>query len=287
MLSHAVIVWSILCVVLTSLAGLTACFRGKPVAQWQRRLGEKVLQSLYIGATFFAVFMFVWTVVSPATWRLGNTPGWEERTRERYGKNFSVPLSLLLKYNGHRAVQFTHTLPSAIWAAIVPFQLNPWFRRSHRRWHQRFGYVFLGAALLIFIGFTIILHRRLDFARHDFPGIPEEEGTSAIGLGGVPIVLKLQVVATLFLLFAGLALRSAIRRDFVLHRKWILRHIAWGLWVAPHRMYVGIMWGSSPSEQKAHFGDGGWVGLLLTAGGAELAIWIYSWQFAQAEKKEG
>lgn len=239
---------------------------------------DRTLQVLYVGAASFAVFMLVWIFGFPASWRLGNTPGWEESVQKRMELGARVPPSLVLKYSGQRAVQFTHSLPAGVWSFVLPFQLQPRFRKAFRKVHRCMGYTFFSSALLMMIGFAIIEYKHLDAPRRDFPSVPLDEATSAIGLGWVPHREMLICVGVVFSLFAALALRAIIRGDFVSHRKWVLRHIGMGIWIAPQRMYLGVAGGETPREQKANFMDGTIVGLVLTVLAAELAVWIYHWQ---------
>jgi len=244
------------------------------------KIEDGVLKLLYVGASFLAIFMIFWISVIPASWRIGNWPGWAEfleaYLQEKVDKGTNItPISLVMKYDGQRAVQFLHTVPALIWATALPFQLHAGFRKNHKPVHRRMGYCFFSSALLMMIGFAIIEYRKLDFMNHDFPSVPYDEHKSGIGLGWVPHHLLFRGVALAYLLFAGLALRAIRGKDFVTHRQNVLRHIGMGLWVAPQRIYVGIMQGKTPERQKEIFTDGAHIGLAFTVISAEIAVWIY------------
>lgn len=78
--------------------------------------------------------MVLWILGLPATWRAGwawhdrLVAAWYERSIQTLG-HFPTPLNLITKYKGHSVAQLCHTLPGALWAALIPFQLHPVARR--------------------------------------------------------------------------------------------------------------------------------------------------------------
>jgi len=240
----------------------------------------RVLQFLYGGAAVLSSFMVFW-ILSSATFTLGFDEARDAKKLQLLEKvaeqgKLPVPISLVMKYAGHKAIQFTHILPGAVWAAAVPIQLHPGIRKTYRKFHRCVGYAFFGATFLMAIGFALIEKRGLNYLHHDFPSVPLGESTSALGLGWVSLNLVFRGTMALFALFAGLSLRSAIRRDFASHQKWIYRHVGAGLWIALQRMYVGVVFAKTPREQKAAFGDGAMIGIVITMLSAELAVWLNS-----------
>jgi len=230
------------------------------------------LMVLYVTVTALCGMMVVWILVNPGTAYLGNWEGHDalvEKTwRERV---MPVPLNLVLKYKGHRAVQFTHVLPAALWAMLVPLQLHPSVRKNYRTLHRRTGYLFTILGFMIAGGVGIIGHRGLYF-HADFPDIPEHMHTSAIGLDFVPFVPCFQCLAAWFVLSLLLAVWEARRKRFARHNAFILRHVAAGIWIAPQRIYLLVLFPTTPERQKEVFGDGAILGVLLTVVCAELAI---------------
>lgn len=231
-----------------------------------------VLRVLYLGVASQAIFMLFWMTVVPGSLR----NAWA-------GKES--------KYSGQYLVQFTHILPAAVWSLAIIFQLHPGFRKKHRQWHRRMGYACLTSAVAIAFGFAVIEYRQLDWIHRDFGDIPLDEAVSGLGFGWINPLLFLRCVAILFLSFAGLALRAILRGDFVTHRKWILRHIGMGLWIAGQRIYVVgrsifAAVASEPltrRESKEIFTDGIYVGMAFTVLGAELGVWMYARQQKKAD----
>jgi len=129
------------------------------------------------------------------------------------------------------------------------------------------------------VGFVVLDMRHLDFERHDFKdmrGDDVDASLSRIGLGWVDHGLVGRCLAFWFVTTAAVALRKVIKKDFKGHQRFIFRHIASGLWVAVQRLYALSAPAPSRGWQKANFGDGIIVGVLVTFMSAELAIWIHS-----------
>jgi len=190
-----------------------------------------------------------------------------------------TPRSLLLKYGGHPAVQFTHILPSAVWALAIPFQLYPGLRSRAPRLHRISGYVFAMAGLLLMVGLQLIHVRGLEYFKTDFPDIPEHVAMTRFPnvLGWVSHdILLLKVLPVWFTGTLIASICCARSKKFTLHRNFMYRHIGSGIWIAPQRLYVGAMGmfglASSPAEQKMNFGDGAIFGVFATLLLAEVAI---------------
>lgn len=56
------------------------------------------------------------------------------------------------RYSGHRAVQLTHILPSAVWSMLIPLQLHPSMRQQYKSLHRASGMVFFCCAALMSFG---------------------------------------------------------------------------------------------------------------------------------------
>jgi len=228
--------------------------------------GTKILQAIYVGAAFFSLIMIVDVFVFPGSMYCGNVQGGRE-----------------CKYSGYGVVQLTHLLPAGIWSIAVPLQTNAWFRKNNKSIHRATGYVFFSMSFLLMVGFAFIEYYALDWMHKDYGHIPIDEALSQIGLGWIPVLMFMRVLAVVFLLSGVLALRAIKSGDFVTHRKWVLRHIALGLWVCPQRIYLIFRYGATDRERKANFSDAVYVGLAVTVPAAELAILIYRWQQQAAE----
>ena len=152
--------------------------------------------------------MISWVAVAPGScttsrlaaaatgWRSGAKPGdgdgdgdwWSAAAafmRRRYDENFLaasaakyVPPTLITKYRAHPLVCAAHVLPSALWSALAPLQLNPNLRRRRPRLHRLSGRVFVSTALLMSGGYALIHHRALHFHSNDFPSLAGGEALS-------------------------------------------------------------------------------------------------------------
>ena len=233
---------------------------------------------MYVVLTGLCAMMCMWILGFPGTWRGGWA--WHDALIDKWARNTQksghlvTPKTLLTKYKGHPVAQLCHILPGAVWAGLIPFQLYPGMRKSFRKAHRAGGYLFAGTAYLMMVGFAYIDVKGLLYIHADFPHIPAEHNTTALPVH-VPHEPVFRGVAAWFLITISLAVWHAAHRRFSQHRKWILRHIASGIWVAVQRLYVGISNGKTPAEQKIAFGDGAVVGVVLCCAAAELAVWGY------------
>ena len=110
-------------------------------SRWPRGYNP-LLVLIYSAVTYLCLFMIGWVVIAPSSWLYGNSD-WHDHMMVRTPPLKYAPVSLLAKYSGHRGVQFLHTLPSAVWAATVPIQLNPILRRNYKGFHRGAGWVCL------------------------------------------------------------------------------------------------------------------------------------------------
>ena len=225
--------------------------------------------------------MVLWILGLPASWRAGWQ--WHDALTKRWydavvarETHFPTPLHLITKYNGHSLVQLCHILPGALWAGLIPFQLHPGCRARHRRTHRLCGYVFAATSGLMMFGFWHIDKRKLAYMHADFPEIPLEAHTSWLPPAlRVPHEPLFRGVAVWFCLTISMAVWHATRRRLTEHRKWILRHVGSGIWVAVQRLMVVAVNAEGPAAQKKTFGDAALFAAALTMGVAELAAWGY------------
>lgn len=145
-------------------------------------------------------------------------------------ENNFLPRDLFAKYKGHNAVHFTHILPGALWAALVPIQLHPGIRKSNRTLHRISGYIFFLTSFLIVVGIFLIINRGLTFENY------LDDNTVKKRM----ITPSMILVACWFSLTAIIALLQARRKRFDLHQTWIIRHIAAGIWVSIQRLFINL-----------------------------------------------
>ena len=105
---------------------------------------DPVLKWMYVVTTYLCVGMVVQILVAPASWLLERSSWHQEVMMPFLRKKLFfrlVPEVILSKYQGHTLVQFTHVVPGAFWAGIIPFQLHSTWRKSHRKAHRFMGYL--------------------------------------------------------------------------------------------------------------------------------------------------
>eukprot|EP00455_Lapot_gusevi_P043386 TRINITY_DN5275_c0_g1_i1.p1 TRINITY_DN5275_c0_g1~~TRINITY_DN5275_c0_g1_i1.p1 ORF type:complete len:251 (-),score=40.57 TRINITY_DN5275_c0_g1_i1:244-996(-) len=124
-----------------------------------------------------------------------------------------------------------HIVPSIVWAFLAPLQFSTHFRRQYPHIHRWAGRLFfLISASLSVSGISFTLY-------HLSYTLPSTHWT-------FPFILDTQVL----LLFAGFTpsgllafYHAAISHNIGLHRRWIVRHVAWGHGVAIMRMVFTVM----------------------------------------------
>ena len=150
-----------------------------------------------------------------------------------------------------------HIIPGLIFMILGPLQFIPAIRTRHPKFHRINGRIFLTCSLIIGISALVMSF-----------GMP--------AIGGV----NQAAATTLFAIFFLLALTKAFvhirRREFALHREWMIRAFAVGLAVATIRPIVGFFFATSrltgltPHE---FFGTAFWLGFTLQLIAAE--AWIH------------
>ena len=238
------------------------------------RFHQNFLSILYVLLSACCGMMVSWILVFPSSWLAGHSEMHDAFIAAMWSKEPPppTPLSLVMKYKNHSAVQFTHILPAAFWAALIPVQLHPTVRSQHRTLHRYSGYAFVGLSLSIAAGIALIDRRGLYYHLTDFPTVHAHDHTSDLGLNWFPHVPVFRAVASWFFLSICIAVRKAQLRRYQEHQFYILRHVASGMWVSVQRIYVLVVSARTPEGQKAAFGDGAVVGFVITTLAAELAI---------------
>lgn len=234
--------------------------------------------ALYAAVVLSATFMALWVFVAPGSAWIGLSSEHDDFVRDVYERCFGYfgPASLLLKYNVMGpAIELTHALPGAVWCLLAPLQLNPEVRaRDGGLVHRALGRLMLVAASVLMVGYALIDANRLfadtsDFAGHGGALAAAADALNESRLGGTlpPFnVGGVRFIAAWFV-FAGLqTYLTATQRPMPVeeHRRWALRHIAAGLWVAFQRpffaavrcgqaIFLGLPAAASPESQADAF----------------------------------
>jgi hypothetical protein len=230
-----------------------------------------ILKILYQIVAALCLFMVVWTLLIPGSWMFGRSRI-HDVVAGGYlvylGKRGLVPPEFFTKYRGHTAIHLTHLLPSAAWSALIPLQLHTSVRRQHPRLHRHLGYLFFSSSILVAVGLCIILQRGLLF-EWSFTDLPPPR------ISFQPLVMMDLIYFTGTALYA---LQLAVSRQFTLHRNWVIRHVASGLFIALQRLLIAILFGPfhpppvSRSSQRTIFGQAGFLAFLISVLCGEYAI---------------
>lgn len=231
----------------------------------------KILVRIYLLTTFLCCFMIFWILVFPASTFLEHS-AWRQRLFDYYKDPHGIaPPEIVEKHRGQYLVQATHILPSAIWSACIPIQFHSGMRRRYKGWHRYTGYLFSSISVAVSMGALVILYKGLLF-EHSYPDLPPPAIPAEPGL----------VLVTIF--FVGTLCKSLyhmiVRRDIRRHQKWMIRHVAAGLWVAIQRVLL-VLIGSlnlllrqefTRTTQRSSFGLTGQIGMVISFFIGEVAI---------------
>lgn len=217
--------------------------------------------------------MIGWILVFPSSWLMGHSEthdAWiHEQLVEPYDGTQIHP-KIVTKYAGHSDVQFTHTLPAAVWSVAIPFQLHQGFRKTYKTSHRRIGYAFLCSSLLMTVGMFLIVIKKLTYD-YDYEGLAPplskfEEIQTKCGIFGMGVW---------FAFTSSMAVLEARKKRFQSHKYYIYRHIGSGLWVAVQRLLIGAFGPQkNPEAMRDRFGDAAFIGFVLTFSLGELAVYM-------------
>lgn len=217
--------------------------------------------------------MVGWILIYPSSWLMGHSEShdrWITETLVEPYDGTQISPKVVTKYNGHPDVQFTHTLPAAIWSAAIPFQLHQGFRKTYKASHRRTGYAFLGCSLLMTVGIFLIVIKKLTFD-YDYEGLAPpmskfvEIKTKATVLG----------MGVWFAFTSTMAVFEARKKRFQSHKHYIYRHIGSGLWVAVQRLLIPAFGPQeNPEAMRDRFGDAAFIGFSITFSLGELAVYL-------------
>jgi uncharacterized membrane protein len=156
-----------------------------------------------------------------------------------------------------RTLTLMHVLPAMLFMILGPLQFVTGIRAKYPQIHRWSGRVFLVCSAIVGLsGLRLALGKTI---------------------GGFDEKAAILLFGTFFLIALSKALWHALRREFALHREWMLRGYAIGLAVATIRPIMGTFFAAAvirghvpaPSE---FFGTAFWIGFTLQMIAAE--IWI-------------
>jgi uncharacterized membrane protein len=152
----------------------------------------------------------------------------------------------------HRLLTLVHVVPGLVFMILGPLQFVRRLRTRRPRLHRWCGRIFVAAGLVI--------------------GISALRMTSLMAIGGANERAAITLFAIVFLVSLVKAFIHIRRREFALHREWMLRAFAIGLAVATIRPIVGVFIAFRRLSPQEFFGIAFWIGFTLHLVAAE--IWI-------------
>lgn len=147
----------------------------------------------------------------------------------------------------HAVLTLIHIVPGLLFVTLGPMQFSAGLRARHPMWHRVNGRVFLCAALTI--GSSAFV---MSFA---MPAIGGPVQATATG-----------TFSTFFLFALGKGFWHIRKREFGLHRRWMIRAFSIGIAVATIRPIVGLFFATSRLTgltPRQFFGLAFWIGFVL------------------------
>src|ERR1700686_494290 len=160
-------------------------------------------------------------------------------------------------FDDRRTLTLLHIVPAMLFMILGPLQFVRRLRAKHPRIHRWSGRIFLTASAVVGVtGLTLAFRKTI---------------------GGVDEKAAIVLFGSFFLIALAKALWHALRREFALHREWMIRGYAIGLAVATIRPIMGTVFGAAVlqghrPDPHEFFGTAFWIGFTLQMIAAE--IWI-------------
>lgn len=233
---------------------------------------QQVLKAIYVATCASCAFMVVWILIFPSSWLVGHSEFHTyviHKTIVEPYDGTSISPRVVTKYGGHPAIQFSHILPGALWAAAIPFQIHPGFRKSYKKLHRQIGYAFVSSSIIMMMGLFLIVKRNLTYD-NDYPEAPPvsvfDKMTTTVTIAGL---------SGWFIFTAVMAAIKARSKNFEAHKHYIYRHIASGLWVAIQRVVV-ILNGKQENaiRMRDSFGTAASIGFSISMVIGEVAVYL-------------
>ena len=223
--------------------------------------------------------MVNWILIFPSSWLSGRSKLHADLIQQLIPADGIVPPDIVEKYAKQTAIHMTHTLPGVLWAGLIPFQLYSPLRKNRPTLHRVLGYIFFLSSIAMAIGIVIIVKRQLLFTNF-FPDVPPSNE---------PIPTEVAVTSLgLYFVFTILnAIRYALKRQFDLHQRWIIRHVASGMWIAIQRILLltvySVIYPSpvSRATQRQSFGDAAMIATTISLVCGEVVVHLLSSQTAK------
>lgn len=234
-----------------------------------------VLVAIYRFTTLLCIFIVLWILFLPGS-AIYPYSAWHQRTVPLifFQPHSVTPPDIITKYQQAPLVQALHIVPGAVWAILVPPQMHSQVRKYYRFGHKVGGYMLAVAAMLIGIGAGWIIHQGL-FHENFFPDLEPLSYSGAPGILLLAIYFVGSMTCSIYM--------AAVRGDYHLHRKWMVRHIASGIWISLQRILLSTLFNWPPftrDQQRDIFPRVGILAIIITLSIGEWAIYLLDLQQA-------
>lgn len=170
----------------------------------------------------------------------------------------SIPARSPVPDNGfaaHPQLTLIHITAGLFFVLLAPLQFIKRIRKNHPKTHQAIGYIVLVSGLII--GITALIMGAI------------------MAIGGITETLAVTTFGVVFLFSLIRAYFYILKREFDLHREWMIRVLAIGLAVSTTRPVMGIFFATSKLTGltvQQFFGIAFWIAFIIHITFAE--YWI-------------
>lgn len=182
--------------------------------------------------------------------RVGDLGSFRNTTETLYGADFAPHW---YNFRGSPLVRVAHMAPGLFWMIFAPLQFVRRIRRAAPRFHRWVGRLTLAMTIILIPSGVIFA------ALHPFSGAFEELA---------PICFYTMV----YLIAATAGLRAALRKDYTVHREWMIRAFSIGIGISSVRIWFVLFMHTTGMHAQKFFATAFWLAFGVNLLIAE--IWI-------------
>lgn len=182
--------------------------------------------------------------------RVGDLDQFRHTTQALYGDDFAPHW---YNFRGSPLVRVAHMAPGLFWMIFAPLQFVRRIRRAAPRFHRWIGRITLAMTIILIPSGVVFA------ALHPFSGAFEELA---------PICFYTMI----YLIAATAGIRAALRKDYTVHREWMIRAFSIGIGISSVRIWFVLFMHTTGMHAQKFFATAFWLAFGVNLLIAE--IWI-------------
>ncbi len=168
---------------------------------------------------------------------------------------FGTPCNIIAPWLARPAGLYIHITGAILALALGPFQLSESFRRAYFKAHKVIGYIYCGCVVLGSVGAVVLIY-------HTASGV-----VAAVGF---------VILAVLWLVYLAIGINFARKRNFVMHREWMIRQYIMTFAAVPFRFLPAVLQllSGDTIDPRMTYAIGAWATLILSFIFAEVFVFV-------------